>query len=307
VTLATTVDALVDRVRRDSLLSSRGPLNTLQDPYTAGGTSLVLNEIPTHIGVGEIISVDYELMYVQNVASATKTVTVIPGYFGTDQDNHAQNAIIEIASRFPKAALRDHVEHEIRSWSNELWRVTTIDVDSSTNLRTYDLDTITGQVYFLLEVRQKPVGTGTQFWNFSWTQDAWPHMPARLLREMDTAEFTSTLALQLQKLPTCASILRVSVAQPFELTTLDGGTDLVDDVGLRADWLDIVEYGTKMRALETNAIGRSDWRTSNMAREAEEVSALDTIRAVAHFRDMRQMRFTKAGVDLRAEFPYRTI
>jgi hypothetical protein len=60
-----------------------------------------------------------------------------------------------------------------------------------------------------------------------------------------------------------------------------------------------------MRALETSVIGRSDWRTSNMAREPDEVSALDTVRAVGHFRDMRQLRFTKAGVDLRSEFPYR--
>jgi hypothetical protein len=287
-------------------MASRGPVNTLGAAYTAGGTVLDLNETPTHIGVGEIVSIDYELFYVQEVATATKQVTVIPGYFGSTQANHADNAIMEIAPRFPKAALLDHLEQEIRSWGNELWRVDPITLTPVTTERTYDLTGVTGDVYFLLEVRQKPTGT-TSFWNFSWTQDAWPHLPARLLRQMEAGEFASTYALQLHRIPLASTEIRVVLARPFVLTTLVGSTDLVSTVGLRADWLEILEYGVKMRALETSAIGRSDWRTSNMVREAEEVSALDTIRAVSHFRDMRQLRFTKAGVDLRAEFPYRTV
>jgi hypothetical protein len=305
MTLATTVDALVERVRRDSLLASRGPVQTLASAYTAGGTTLVFNETPTHIGVGEIVSVDYELFYVQDVVAATKSITVIPGYLGSTQANHAEDAIVEIASRFPKVALLDHVEQEIRSWGNELWRTTALNLDVNITDRTYDLVGATGEIYFLLEVRQEPTGISSNFWNFSWTGDAWPHLDARLIRQMDTSEFATGFALQFKMPPTHAGPVRVVFAQPFNLTTLTGSTDLVSTVGVRADWLDIVEYGTKTRALETAAIGRSDWRTSNLAREGEEVSALDTIRAVSHFRDMRQLRFTKAGVDLRSEFPYR--
>lgn len=307
MTLATSVDALLERVRRDSSMASRGPVNTLSAAYTAGGTVLDLNETPSHIGVGEYIAIDYELFYVQEVASVTKQITVIPGYFGSTQANHADDAILEVAPRFPKAALLDHLENEIRSWGNELWRVEPITLTSATTERTYDLTGVTGDVYFLLEVRQKPTGTSTNFWNFSWTQDAWPHLDARLIRQMEVGEFASTYALQFQRIPTHLSELRVVLARPFNLTSLVGATDLVAATGLRVEWLEILEYGVKMRALETAAIGRSDWRTSNMAREAEEVSALDTVRAVSHFRDMRRLRFTKAGVDLRAEFPYRTL
>lgn len=304
MTLATTADALVERCRRDSLLASRGPVHTLDGAYTAGATLITLGETPTHIGVGEICSVDYELFYVQAVESATKRLTVIPGYLGSTQANHADNAILEVASRFPKAALLDHLEQEIRSWASELWRITPVNLNANVAERTYDLAGITGDIYFLLDVRQKPTG-GTSLWSFSWTFDAWPHLQARIVRSMDVAEFPSGRALQLLHLPTHASTMRVTVAQPFVLTTLTGSTDLVSTVGIRADWLDIAEYGVKMRALETTVIGRSDWRTSNMAREADEVSALDTVRAVSHFRDMRQLRFTKAGVDLRGEYPYR--
>jgi hypothetical protein len=305
VTLATSVDALVERVRRDSLLASRGPVHTLGAAYTAGGTMLTLNETPTHIGAGEIISIDYELFYVQEVVSATKMVTVIPGYLGSTQADHAEDAVLEVAPRFPKAALLDHVENEIRSWGNELWRTTALNLDVNITDRTYDLLGASGEIYFLLDARQEPSGLSSNFWHFSWTGDAWPHLDARLLRQMDTGEFSTGFAIQFKMPPTHAGGVRVVFAQPFDLSTLAAATDLVSTVGLRADWLDIVEYGTKMRALETSVIGRSDWRTSNMAREPDEVSALDTVRAVGHFRDMRQLRFTKAGVDLRSEFPYR--
>jgi len=305
MTLATTVDALVERCRRDSLLASRGPVNTLGGAYTAGGTTITLNETPTHIGVGELVSIDYELFYVQDVTAATKSLTVIPGYLGSTQANHAQNAIMEIAPRFPKLAMLDHVEQEIRSWGNELWRTTSLNLDVNIMDRTYDLVGVSGSIYFLLEVRQEPTGISSNFWNFSWTGDAWPHLDARLVREMDVAEFSTGFAIQFKMPPTHAGPVRVTLAQPFVLTTLTGATNLVSEVGLRADWLDIVEYGVKTRALESAVIGRSDWRTSNLVREGEEVTALDTIRAVSHFRDMRQLRFTKAGVDLRGEFPYR--
>jgi hypothetical protein len=305
VTLATTANTLIERVRRDSLLASRGPVQTLGAAYTAGGTTIDLNETPTHIGVGEIISVDYELFYIQAVDTSTKRLTVIPGYFGTTQANHAEDAILEVAPRFPKAALLDHLEQEIYSWGKELWRAESVDLTVDITHRTYDLAGISGDVYFLLDVRQEPTGISGNFWHFSWTGDAWPHLDARLLRRMSVAEFPSGYALQLKLMPTHASALRVLIAQPFVLSTLTGSTDLVNTVGLRTEWLDIVEYGVKMRALETSIIGRSDWRTGSMIREADEVSALDTVRAASHFRDMRQLRFTKAGVDLRAEFPYR--
>jgi hypothetical protein len=69
--------------------------------------------------------------------------------------------------------------------------------------------------------------------------------------------------------------------------------------------LDIAEFGVKYRVLNSAMIGRSDWRTGGMARDPEAVSALDTVRAVAHFADLRQLRLAKAGTDLRGEFPFR--
>jgi hypothetical protein len=303
--LGTTVDDFVERVRRDSLLASRGPVYTLGSNYTAGGTQLTLTEQITHIGYGSTLSIDYEMFYVTNTVTSTGLVDVIPAYFGTTGADHTEGTVVEVDARFPRAVLLDSLEHEIRSWGKELWRAEPVDLDIDVNHRTYDLAGISGDVYFLLDFRQAPSGSSTSFWNWSWTADGLPHLSARLLRRTDLADFPSGFAVQLLKRPTHSSAGRVIIAQPLDLDPFDDSTDLVNDVGLRHEWLDIAEFGVKYRVLNSALIGRSDWRTGGMARDAEAVSALDTVRAVSHFAELRQMRLAKSGVDLRAEYPYR--
>lgn len=296
---------VVERVRRDSLIASRGPLYTLGANYTAADTTMTLTETITHIGYGSVLSVDFEMFYVTGVNTATGLVTVIPAYYGSTGADHTQGAEVEVDARFPRPVLLDHLEHEIRSWTNELWRAEPVDIDFDLNRRVYDLLGISGDVYFLLDVRQSPAGQSSSFWNMSWTGDAWPHLDARLLRRMDLTEFPSGFAVQLHKAPTHTSAGRAVIAQPFVFTTFDDTTDLVNDMGLRAEWLDIAEFGVKYRVLNSSAIGRSDWRAGGMSRDPDAVSALDTIRAVSHFAELRQLRLAQSGVALRAEFPFR--
>ena len=303
--MGTTVDDFVERVRRDSLIASRGPVYTLGANYTTPATQLTLTEQITHIGYGSVLSVDYEMFYVTNTNTATGLVDVIPAYFGSTGANHTEGTVVEVDARFPRAALMDSLEHEIRSWGNELWRAEPVDLDLDVNHRTYDLAGISGDVYFLLEFRQEPMGTSTNFWNFSWTADGWPHIAARLLRRMDLAQFPSGYAVQLKKKPTHSSAGRAIIAQPLDLNPFTASTDLVADVGLKHEWLDIAEFGVKYRVLNSALIGRSDWRAGGMARDPEAVSALDTVRAVSHFAELRQMRLAKAGTDLRADYPFR--
>lgn len=306
MTLSTTADALVERVRRDALLGLYGPLYTLASSYTAGGTSIVLNESPEHMTQGSLVAVDYELFHVQSVNVSGMALTVLPGFLGSVQANHAANALLEVDPRFPKGALLDYAEHEIRSWTGELWRETSINLPVVRTERTYDLAGVTGDVYFLLDVRQMPEGTSFDDVSASWNRDAWPHVEARLLRGMSTSEFASGFALQLLNVPRFATTLRVTVAQPFDLTTFTASTDLLATVGLRANWLDILEMGMRYRALATSTTARTDWRAAGMARDSEEVSALDLLRVSGMARDMRTMRLKHEGLELRARYPYRS-
>jgi hypothetical protein len=301
----TTVGDLLTRVQRDALLASRGAVYTLASAYTAGTTSLSVNEQISHIGQGSILAIDYELFYVQAVSSGTGLVTVIPGYFGTTPANHDINAVVEVDTRFPKAVMLDEVEHEILSWGRQLWRISTDDLTISRSERTYDLDGFTGEIFFLLDVRLRPVGTTTDFWNFSWTGDAWPHAEARLLRNMTVADFPSGTAIQLKEFPQKSTLARIAVAQPFDLSPFTTTTDLIADVGLRREWIDVLELGVRARILTHTVTGRSDWRTGTMSRAAEEVSVFDVMRTVQQAQGLRDARLADEGVELRGEWPYR--
>lgn len=299
-----TLDALIERTRRDALLASRGPYFTLASGVGTNATLLTLNESFTQIGIGEMLSIDYELFYVQGTNAAAKTVTVIPHWLGSSTATHSTNALVEIAPRFPKAALADWAKAEIQGWGKRLWRTTARDIGVTMNVNTYDLGT-TGDVDFLLDVRMKPVGTDLTWWNWSWVNTRWAHAECRLLRQMNTTEFASGFGLQFMRPLMKSTTARVAVAQPFNFASFDGTTDLVATTGLRAEWEQIVEAGIKWRALTSTAIGRSDWRSANVARTAEEVTPTDTLNMASSLRTQRQLWLTDAMTDLRSEFPFR--
>jgi hypothetical protein len=300
----TTVDALCERVRRDSLLGSRGPLYTLDVAPDAVDVSIVVNEAPDGVGPGSLIGIDSELMYVQLVNGPSKTLTVIRGYMGSTAAAHLTGTVIEVDPRFPKAALIDYAENEIKSWGAQLWRTVTLDVPVTTGQRSYDLVGVTGDVYFLLEVRLGPP-TGDGSVGVSWSADAWPHADARLVREMASSEFASGFNLQLLHAPRHVTTARVSIAQPLDLSTFDLSTDLVADVGCEASWLEIAEIGCRKRALASSGVSRTDWRAGGASRDAEQATVFDLLRATQIAEAERQVLFSTAATELRADFPYR--
>lgn len=306
MTYGTTVDALLDRVRRDALLGLHGPVYTLASNYTAGANSIILNEDPQHMGPGSIVSMDAELFYVTNVDSASSTLSVIPGYLGSTPANHNTPCVVEVDPRVPKAALIDYARQEIESWTGELWRTTAVDITGNVRSRSYDLAGVTGDVLFLLDVRRKPEGVPVDdFFRISWIGDSWPHVEAKLKRNMSTTEFASGISLQLLTAPRVSTTLRVVLAQPFNLTTFDLTTDLVSAVGLEIGWFDILEFGVRWRALSALTTARVDWRTAGMVREGEEVTPLDMIRTAGMARDTRQLRLSHEGLALRGRYPFR--
>lgn len=302
MTLGTTVDDLINRVRRDALLGLRGPIYTLGFPHSAGATQVFLDRDPTKIGPGSVLAIDAELFYVLNVDAATKLATVVPGYLGTTEANHDLTAFVEVDSRVPKAALVDYAQQEILSWGSQLFRVDQVDLAVRHEERTYELDV--DSIYFLLDSRVAPLGTEIEEGTWSWAGDAWPKVEANLMRRMPTADFTSGFAIQLTQFPRNTSTVRVAYARPFDTSTFDLDTDLVADVGLLPDWLDLLELGVRYRVLSSGLVGRTDARAAGMSRNAEEVTVTDVVRAADMARSMRDRRLADAGLELRRDWPY---
>lgn len=288
------------------MFGSRGPVYTLGSTHTTGDTSIVLAETPDHIGIGSIVSMGYEVFYVQSINVPSKTLTVIPGYLGTTPATHTTPAVIEVDPRFPKSMLFQHVEEELRSWGQSLPRVTSVNLGGATNERSIDLAGVTGEIYHLLDVRAEPETASQLLGGWSWVGDSWAHVRSRLIRGLDTAQFPSGYALQLLHYPHRSGQIRVTVSQPLNLAGLASGTDLETTCGVEANWLDIINYGVRARCLAGDVASRSDWRAAGHARDAEESNVLDLIRGGSQAAEMRNDRFTYEAMEFRAAWPYRS-
>lgn len=302
--MITTVDNLLERVRRDARLGSYGPVYTLADDATSGATQLMLNEPVMHITVGSTVAVDTELYRVQEIHHDSNMIEVFPGAYGSTTDAHTTGTLVEQDPRLPKASMLDWAEHEIRSWRKLLFRIETVPIDAARNERTYDLGVT--DIDYLLDVRQEPEGITVDGFGYSWSGDTWPHVAARVLRNQDPADFASGFALQLTTYPRHASRLLVTYGRPLDLDPFTLATDLVADVGLRPEWFDILENGLRWRALTNSMVSRTDWRATGMNRDSEEVTLLDLTRAVDMARSQRDRRLNEEANNIRAEYPYRS-
>jgi hypothetical protein len=303
--LDTTVEFMIERVKRDSSLASRGPVFTLAAQHVADTTTVQVNEDPNFGGPGSVLSMGVCSYYVQEADSTNKTFTVIPSYHGTTDETLDPPQVVYVDDPFPGGAIKDHAMKEILSWRDRLWRVETLDLDVGETNHIYDFDTSGNEVIFLLEVRHQPASRPS-WWGFSWANDRWPRMPARLLRNMPVADFPSGQAIQFESRPFNAAT-RIAYATPFDLSAFTTTTDLVATVGLRDDWLDILEYGIRARLMSTNAISRTDWRSGGHVRRAEEVTLMDVVRAADQARVERERHLASAANMLRGEWPYRTV
>lgn len=303
MTFATTLGGVIERVKRDQTLASRGPVYSLASTHVAGSDTILINETPIAGGTGSVLSMGTSSYYVLATDPVAKSFTVIPAYHGTTDETHDPPMVVNVDDRYPGGALKDHAWKTVQSWRNKLWQVETLDLDVTSNNRTFDLPLV-GDFKFLLDVRRRPLSS--TWYGFHWSDlDRWPHVAARLLRDMPVADFASGYALQLLN-PTPSTSLRVAFAIGFDLDPFDWSTDLVADVGLREDWIEILDLGVRARALAGHVSSRVDWRAGGHVREGEEVSALDVARAAETARAEYTMALNEAANALRGEWPYRS-
>lgn len=293
--LATTVDAVISRVRRDAQLTLRPVVATLNASISAGATTFVTSE-DVQVGAGSIAALDTELFYI--ASRSERTFTVIGGYEGTTEAAHTAGTFIEFDPRLPKVTLLAMAEHELNAWGGRLFRVSSTDVAVTNAERTYDLG-VNDPVVFLLDVRGRPAGT-----TLTWNGDAWPKVTARLLRDMPTTDFASGRAIQLPTFPNVSS-LHVVYATPFDLNPFELTTDLVEECGLTRGQIDVLEAGLRWRMLSAGLVPRTNWQAAGMSRDSEEVQTSDLARVTALAKELRDTRLANEAMELERQWPTR--
>lgn len=291
MSFGTTLDDVVSRVRRDWQATLRPTVFAVGATYTAGDTTLHLDGDLAGLSEGSIAAVGTNMLYVTAVGATS--LTVLPGWEGAPQSDAAAGDFCEIDPRIPKLSLVEWAEQEIDSWGSQLWRTATAEVSISSSSRIYDFAG-TDDVIFLLDVRGRPVGSSG-----TWLGGSWPKLKTTLLRDVPVADFASGRAIQFETFPAGTSAVRIVYATPFDLDPFELTTDLVTDCGLERSHMDVLEAGLKHRLLDSGLVTRTDWQGAGMSRDAEEVQALDIVRAADMARARRDRRLAEEALELR--------
>jgi hypothetical protein len=297
----TTLEMVIERVKRDASLGTRGPVYTLELQHVQGATTVHVNEAIEHAGPGSVLSMGTSSYYVSSVDVVAKTFTVIPGYMGTEDETHDPPMVVYIDDMHPGGALKDHAFQEILSWRQKLWRTRTKTIAADRTHRSYDFDVGTDVVKHLLVARRAPAGVG--WLNFRWNDDHWPRVGVRLDRNADPTTFPSGMALQFRSQPPAGDI-RVAYAAEFDLDPFTMATDLVADVGLEEAWIEILELGMRARALSGSISSRADWRAGGHKAQVEGTTLLDVVRSASQVQAARDQALADAANKLRGDWPF---
>lgn len=136
----------INQVRRRVMPTQRVSSVVLNGSYTAGGTTIsytdnsVNSSVSTAIQPGMVVAIDLELFYVETQA-ASGSFTVIPGYLGSTEANHANGAIIYINPRFSDFDILTAINNELDDLSGDkgLFNLAEIQITYNPVQQAYDL------------------------------------------------------------------------------------------------------------------------------------------------------------------------
>lgn len=226
--MPTTVGDVIDRVYREYLYppDDQPIVARLNGAITAGATSIVIftdtlnPEEEAMLGAGVVVEVGLEQFLV--TAYTSPTLTVVPGWNGTTQADHADGSALYLSPAFSRVGVFDAVADQIVTLWPDLWQV-----------KTHRLSTATAYVPAprdceeVIDFRYQPQSGGSHL-----------SSPAELL--LDWPESGTGGALQFFGLPAGTSgILRYKGS--FSRPTSE--TQRLDTLGVPDSWVSLLVVG----------------------------------------------------------------
>lgn len=261
----TLVSAAVQRVKRQLASSFRYEVNTLGSAVTTVATTVTLTyELPASVISGAVLSIANEEMRVMSVDKVAKQVTVIRGWNGSEAITHSAGDEVHINPRFSGLDVYEALIDEVTSWGPDLYRTVARQESVADGQQTISLPTSWRDIYGLVDVRR------------NYTDDdstSWPRLAGRLQRGVAgtwTNGPSSGLSFRMFPPIYIGSVYLVAAA-PLDVDAISWNADLVDDVGLKASMLDVLDMGIKWRLLGDSEAGRSARVAQDNPRRAEEV------------------------------------
>jgi hypothetical protein len=298
----TTLDNLVTEVRSRALSGFRderipaglaAPMDNITESLTlptGGGRN--------SLEVGALVQVDYELMEVVSVDSAT-ALTVLRGQFNSLAATHAAGAPVTVNPHFPMVDIVKALNEDIDDLSapgNGLFQAQVVTFSFNPAIVGYDLPGLTSSsVTEIIEVRT---------WDYG-SQQAWPLLePSRwkLERNAQPASFPSTMSLKLYEGAYPGRPVRVQYKSPYTTPLVNPADDVEATTGLQSSAHDIPVLGAAYRLMMFRELKRSFTEAQGEPRRAAEVPVGSSLTALKGIQQMRNERIANERERLNKQY-----
>lgn len=284
---------LIQETRAHLLSGARPEFNYLNGAIADTTTTTVTLALAMGgIQRGAVLSVDLELMYVFSVSA--QVATVARGWLGSTATAHATAALVEVNPRHSDFGILRAINAELVSFSspsNGLFRVRTVDLTYQAARSGYDLTSATDLIG-VLTVEAKGSHPGDRHRLRSW----------RLIRDADTADFASGLALYLYDGGAPGRTIEVAYKAPFvALTALADDVQAVSFLPAAAN--DIPPLGAAARLVATREVRRGFMDAAPEPRVASDVPPGTNRNAATTLLALRNQRLKEESARLHSAYP----
>jgi len=287
-----TVGTVVDRTLRQLMSGTVEERNKVALVVTAADTSITFLYDLGGIRPGGVIQIDSELIYVWEINSGAKSITVERGWNGTTAAAHAIGAIATIDPKFPRAQILEAINAELDDLAspvNGLFQIKTLEFNYNGVWSMVNLPT-TDKIIDLVSVSLRYLATD------------YPKIRrCRLIRDLPNDDFNAGYGLRFDEQVRSGRMI-VVYKTPFINVTTES-QNLQNVAGIPSSCEDILMMGAQIRLVSPREVKRNFTESQGDTRRAEEVPSGSISNSINNIIRMRRDRITAEAAKLTRQYP----
>lgn len=287
-----TVGTVVDRTLRQLMSGTVEERNKVALVVTAADTSITFLYDLGGIRPGGVIQIDSELLYVWEINSGAKSITVERGWNGTTAAAHAVGAIATVDPKFPRAQILEAINAELddlASPMNGLFQIKTLEFNYNGVWSMVNLPT-TDKIIDLVSVSLRYLATD------------YPKIRrCRLIRDLPNDDFNAGYALRFDEQVRSGRMI-VVYKSPFVNVTTEA-QNLQNIAGIPSSCEDILMMGAQIRLVSPREVKRNFTESQGDTRRAEEIPNGSVANSINNIIRMRRDRITAEAAKLSRQYP----
>lgn len=257
---------------------------------------------------GVYLSIEDETLYVLGINTSSQSCTVLRGQKGSAPVSHSPGVKILVDPPWPRYAVMEELQAEIRSWGPQVFRIATKSLSVQSGINGYDLGD-TDQIYGKKAIYRDPPpyigGFGIPWVSSGVPSDqSWPQIPGEIRQAMPTTDFPSGNAVIIETDQLIVpSTFWVVYAKPFNVDTWTDSTDVVGTCGVEPSDLDIAPFGAAWRMVAFRSPRRLFTQIAGQPKDEQAVPPLALMQLADQFKATRDSRLGDAEERLMRMFP----